>query len=70
MPLFGQVLAALYQSDIVDEDDIRGWHATPEAKGVDLKPGPVTDNIKKCWGVGSLMIQQFDEQEESEEESE
>lgn len=70
MPLFGQVLAALYQGDIVEEDDIRKWHATPESKGVGLKPGPVTDNVKKCWAVGGMMIQQFDEQEDSDEESE
>ncbi|EDR14254.1 uncharacterized protein LACBIDRAFT_142306, partial [Laccaria bicolor S238N-H82] len=29
MPLFGQILAALYQEDIVEEDDIRAWHKLP-----------------------------------------
>jgi translation initiation factor eIF-2B subunit epsilon len=69
-PLFGQVLAALYQADIVDEDDIREWHASPASRGAELKSGPVAENAKKCRAVGTVLIQQFDEQEESEEESE
>ncbi|KAJ7285945.1 nucleotide-diphospho-sugar transferase [Mycena rebaudengoi] len=69
MPLFGQILAELYQTDIVDEDDIRAWYALPAAKGVGLAPGPTTDNVKRCWAVGSRMIQQFDEQESDDEES-
>lgn len=68
MPLFGQILAALYQDDVVEEEDIRSWHALPASKGVGLGPGPTTENIKKCWSVGARMIEQFDEQD-SEEES-
>jgi translation initiation factor eIF-2B subunit epsilon len=67
MPLFGQILAALYQEDIVEEDDIRQWHALPASKGVALKPGTTTDNIKKCWSVGTHMIAQFNEQSDDEE---
>ncbi|OAX43545.1 nucleotide-diphospho-sugar transferase [Rhizopogon vinicolor AM-OR11-026] len=73
LPLFGQILAALYQDDIVDEDDIRAWHAKPESQGEGVKPTSLQENYKKCWVTGAHMIKQFDEQdsdEESEEESE
>jgi len=70
MPLFGQILAALYQDDVVEEVDIRRWHALPASKSIGLKPGPTTENIKKCWSVGSRMIEQFNEQESDEEDSE
>ena len=72
MPLFGQILAALYQADIVEEDDIRKWHSLPESKGDERKPGVETENFKKCWVIGSHMIKQFDAQgsDESEEDSE
>ncbi|KAJ7109279.1 translation initiation factor eif-2b [Mycena epipterygia] len=70
-PLFGQILAELYQTDIVEEDDIRAWYALPESKGVGLVGGPTAENVKRCWAVGARMIQQFDEQEsDSESESE
>ncbi|KAJ7470669.1 nucleotide-diphospho-sugar transferase [Mycena latifolia] len=62
-PLFGQILAELYQADIVEEDDIRAWYAQPSAKGVGLVGGPTAENVKRCWAVGARMIQQFDEQE-------
>jgi len=67
MPLFGQILAALYQDDIVEENDIRQWHALPVSKGTGLKPGATTDNIKKGWSVGTHMIAQFNEQSDDEE---
>lgn len=71
MSLFGQILAALYQEDLVEEDYIRAWHRLAESKGTDRKEGPETDNFQKCWMIGSHMIQQFDAQEsESEEETE
>ncbi|KIJ68987.1 hypothetical protein HYDPIDRAFT_36093 [Hydnomerulius pinastri MD-312] len=73
LPLFGQILAALYQDDIVEEDDIRNWHKRPEAQGEGVKSPTLQENFKKCWAVGAHMIKQFDEQEsdeESEEESE
>lgn len=67
MPLFGQILAALYQADIVDEDDIREWHARPTSNGEGRKPSPETENLKKCWMIGSHMIKQFDDQESEED---
>jgi translation initiation factor eIF-2B subunit epsilon len=71
MPLFGQILAALYQDDVVEEDDIRQWHALPASKGLGLKPGTTTENIKKCWLVGARMITQFNQQDsDGEEDSE
>jgi len=68
LPLFGQILAALYQEDIVEEEDIRRWHSLPSSKGSD-HPASMTENIMKCWTVGGRMISQFDEQD-SEDESE
>jgi len=71
MPLFGQILAALYQVDTVEEDDIRTWHSLSESRGEDRKPSLETENFKKCWVIGSHMIKQFDAQgSDSEEESE
>ncbi|KZT26304.1 nucleotide-diphospho-sugar transferase [Neolentinus lepideus HHB14362 ss-1] len=70
LPLFGQVLAALYQNDLVEEDDIREWHRQPASRGEGMKPGTFSENMEKCWAVGTRMIQQFDEQEESEESGE
>ncbi|KAG2367497.1 nucleotide-diphospho-sugar transferase [Suillus spraguei] len=72
LPLFGQILAALYQDDIVDEDDIRAWHGKSKSQGQDVKPTSLRDNYNKCWVTGAHMIKQFDEQdsdEESEEDS-
>ncbi|KAI1794494.1 nucleotide-diphospho-sugar transferase [Ganoderma leucocontextum] len=75
-PLFAQVLAQFYQQDLVEEDDIRAWHASPAAKGEGIKPGSaLLEGLKKCWAVGAKMIEQFDSdsdegEEESEEESE
>ncbi|KJA27539.1 hypothetical protein HYPSUDRAFT_198273 [Hypholoma sublateritium FD-334 SS-4] len=70
MPLFGQILAALYQDDIVEEDDIRAWHALPNAQpeeGADA----LAENMRKCWMIGTHMIQQFDAQgSDTETESE
>ena len=70
MPLFGQILAALYQEDIVEEDDIRAWHKLPIARGEGRKPGPETENLQKCLTIGAHMIRQFDEQESDSEEEE
>ncbi|KIK99306.1 hypothetical protein PAXRUDRAFT_822932 [Paxillus rubicundulus Ve08.2h10] len=72
LPLFGQILAALYQDDIVEEDDIRNWHKRPNTQGDGVKSPSLKENLKKCWTVGAHMIKQFNEQEsdeESEEES-
>jgi len=65
LPLFGQILAAFYQDDIVEEDDIREWHSQPASRGDDVDAG-LKDNFKKCWTVGAHMIKQFDEQESEE----
>ncbi|KDR81526.1 hypothetical protein GALMADRAFT_239531 [Galerina marginata CBS 339.88] len=67
MPLFGQILAALYQEDIVEEDHIRAWHIIPASKGEDRQEGVETDNFQKAWMIGSHMIQQFDAQESGSE---
>ncbi|KIK59771.1 hypothetical protein GYMLUDRAFT_44223 [Collybiopsis luxurians FD-317 M1] len=68
--LFGQILAALYQDDIVEEHDIREWHRTATSQGQGMPAGIRSENMKKCWEVGSRMIEQFDEQDEEEEDSE
>lgn len=70
MPLFGQILAVMYQNDVVDEEDIRQWHAKPESKGEGVKDAELTENFGKLWIVGARMIYQFDEQESDEDESE
>ncbi|KAG1756540.1 nucleotide-diphospho-sugar transferase [Suillus paluster] len=70
LPLFGQILAALYQDDIVDEDDIRAWHANSKSQGQCVKPASLQDNYKKCWVTGAHMIKQFDEQDSDEESEE
>lgn len=70
MPLFGQILAALYQEDIVEEDDIRGWHILPSTSGGDGREGVERDNFRKCWTIGTHMIQQFDDQDSSESDDE
>ncbi|KAL1692373.1 nucleotide-diphospho-sugar transferase [Schizophyllum commune] len=70
LALFGQILAALYQEDVVEEEDIRAWFKHPEARGEDVgATGEELENIKKCRDVGAKMIEQFDAQETSEEES-
>jgi len=67
-PLFGQILAALYQNDIVEEEDIRSWHAEPEAKGEGVQVGNLLENIQKTWIIGARMIHQFNEQESDDDE--
>src|ERR1700733_6878587 len=69
MPLFGQILAALYQDDVVEEEDIRQWHAQPSSKGEGHKAGEL-ENIKRCWTIGARMIEQFDEQGSDDDNSE
>jgi hypothetical protein len=68
--LFGQILAALYQNDIVEEEDIRNWHALPEAKGEDVKDQILLENLQKTWIVGARMIHQFNEQDSDDDEGE
>ncbi|KAI0302086.1 nucleotide-diphospho-sugar transferase [Russula brevipes] len=68
--LFGQILAALYQNDIVEEEDIRNWHAQPEAKGEDIRNRHLSENVRKTWIVGARMIDQLNEQESDEDDDE
>ncbi|KAF9456787.1 nucleotide-diphospho-sugar transferase [Collybia nuda] len=70
MPLFGQILAALYQDDIVEEDHIRKWYALSTSRGEGNKPLAESENIKKCWSIVAHMIKQFDEQESDDESEE
>ena len=70
MPLFGQILAALYQEDIVEEDDIRGWHILPGTSRGEGREGVERENFLKCWTIGTHMIQQFDDQDSSESDNE
>lgn len=64
LSLFGLLLGALYQEDIIEEDDVRAWHRKPESRGLGV-PG-----MEKCWMVGSRMIEQFDAQEADDSGSE
>ncbi|KAI0306525.1 nucleotide-diphospho-sugar transferase [Multifurca ochricompacta] len=66
--LFGQILAALYQNDIVEEDDIRNWHVQPEAKGEGIKNSDLLEKVQKTWIVGARMIHQLNEQESDEDD--
>ncbi|KAF5365596.1 hypothetical protein D9758_003234 [Tetrapyrgos nigripes] len=70
LPLFPQILVALYQADIVEEVDMRKWHANPASKGEGVAPGPMKDGLRKCWDVGAAILEQLNQQEsDSEEES-
>ncbi|TFK29847.1 translation initiation factor eif-2b [Coprinopsis marcescibilis] len=69
LSLFGQVLAALYQHDIVEEDDIQGWHALSTSRGDHLGPGVEKDDTRKTWLVGAQLITQLAEQDSSDDES-
>ncbi|THU86422.1 nucleotide-diphospho-sugar transferase [Dendrothele bispora CBS 962.96] len=71
LPLFAQILVALYQADIVEEVDMRRWHALPSSKGAGEEPGPRRDGMKKCWDVGAALLEQLSQQEsDSDEDSE
>lgn len=65
--VFGLLLAAFYQDDIVEEEDIRTWHGKKESKG---EGGVLGGNMEKSWAIGSRMIEQFDAQDTESEESE
>ncbi|THG95257.1 hypothetical protein EW145_g7991 [Phellinidium pouzarii] len=68
LALFGQVLAALYQHDVVEEDDIRAWHALTASRG--SSEVATAENMRKCWVVGARMIKQFEEQDDDSEDEE
>ena len=61
---------ALYQNDIVEEEDIRNWHAQPEANGEGVKDQTLLENLQTIHNVGALMIHEFDEQESEDDEGE
>lgn len=63
LALFGQVLASFYQEDVVEEEDIRAWYKIPESKG-SAASGETAERMKRCWAIGSRMIEQFDEQDD------
>ncbi|KAF9005562.1 nucleotide-diphospho-sugar transferase [Cyathus striatus] len=69
LPLFGQILLTMYNDDIVEEDDIRAWHKLTASKG-DSQTDPNASNLKRCWSVGAVIIQQFDEQESDDSKDE
>ncbi|KAI5122066.1 hypothetical protein M0805_006049 [Coniferiporia weirii] len=68
LALFGQILAALYQHDIVEEDHIRAWYSLPASQGTG--EGASAENMRKCWVVGARMIEQFDEQDDEDDSEE
>lgn len=67
--LFGLLLAAFYQEDIIEEEDIRTWHSNVESKGEGVDSGMAV-NLARSWAIGSRMIEQFDAQDTESEESE
>ncbi len=54
----------------MEEEDIRNWHAQPEAKGEDVKDQRLLENLRKTWIIGARMIHQFNEQESDDDEGE
>ncbi len=70
MPLFGQILAALYQEDIVDEEDIRAWYNFPGSKGENRNSGTDAENFKQCWDIGTHLIKTLDDQDSDEDDEE
>ena len=42
----------LNRNNIVEEEDIRAWHALAASIAEDHKPGIVGENVKKCWMTG------------------
>ena len=61
---------ALYHKDIVEEEDIRNWHAQPAAKGEDVQDRNRLENLQRSWTIGARMIQEFNEQESDDDEGE
>ncbi|CAK5264263.1 unnamed protein product [Mycena citricolor] len=66
LPMFGHILADLYQIDVVDEDHILAWHALVTSKGLDSEPN--AENVKRCWIAGGHLLKQLQEQESDEED--
>lgn len=53
----------------MEEEDIRNWHALPEARGENVENGVLLENLKKTWIVGARMIHQLSEQESDDDGS-
>jgi translation initiation factor eIF-2B subunit epsilon len=65
--LFGQVLVAFYQDDIIDEDDLKNWQRLPASR---IGQDDSAENHRKFWVIGSRILQQLVEQESEEESDE
>ena len=65
--MFGQVLIAFYQGDIIDEDDLKNWQQLPTSK---TGQGDYVENHRKFWAIGSRILQQLVEQDSEEESDE
>lgn len=69
------MLTALYNTDVVDEDDIKGWLSNPDSRGLGQKKEQ-TAAMNDCLMQGARLLQHLqqmddsDEEEEEEEESE
>jgi len=63
--LFGQILASLYQNDVIDEDDISGWHKLPISNP--NMQSEVGQNMRRCWTVGGKLLEHLEEDSESED---
>jgi len=73
--IFGLILAALYNIDVVDEDDIKEWLSNSESRGLGLKK-ELTAAMGDCLMQGARLLQHLqqmddsDDDEEEEDESE
>ena len=52
----------------MEEEDIRNWHAKPEAKGEGVQGGNLLENLQRTWIIGARMIHQFNEQDSDDDE--
>ncbi|KDQ18101.1 hypothetical protein BOTBODRAFT_52900 [Botryobasidium botryosum FD-172 SS1] len=65
--IFGLVLAALYNSDVVDEDDIKEWLSNSEARGVGQKK-ELAPAMSDCLMQGARLLQHLQQMEDSDDE--
>lgn len=52
----------------MEEEDIRNWHAQPEAKGEGINDRRLLENLQRTWIIGARMIHQFNEQESDDDD--
>lgn len=62
LSLFGQILATMYQDDIVEEEDIYAWHRLPSSRGAE------NEGMEKTWSIGAQLIAQLAEQDSDSDE--